>query len=201
MSQSGRGEAAAPLVGALLVGGESARFGSPKQLAIWRGASLAEHVAAALEAVTSELVAVGGGALPPSLASIERLADAGPTRGPLAGVLGALEARPGAAILAAACDQPRLTSEALAWLVAQRRPGAIAVVARRDAGGIEPVPGLFEPTSRAVLAELSATGGSLQRLAERSDVVVAPLPEQLATAWTSVDRPSDLESLDPPTPI
>ena len=178
---------AAPLRGVVLVGGDSRRFGSPKQLAAFRGSSFGALVVAALEPVVGEPFAVGAGALPPALGALPRLSDARGSRGPIAGLLGALEATPATALLAVACDQPLVTHEALRWLVAHRRAGAIAVVARLGAGAIEPLPGIYEPESLAVLAELAAAGGSLQPLGVRDDVVVATPPRELARAWTSVD--------------
>jgi molybdopterin-guanine dinucleotide biosynthesis protein A len=191
----------APLRAALLVGGESRRFGAPKQFARWGESTFGETVASALGAVAGEPIVVGDGPVPPGLESLRRVADAPGRRGPIAGLLGAFVAAPGAALLAAACDQPLLTPATLQWLVGRRRRGAIAVLARHGERGIEPLPGIYEPTARAVLEELAGAGGSLQPLAERGDVVVAMPPPELAAGWTSIDseeRRRELErSLDP----
>ena len=187
---------AAPLRGVVLVGGESRRFGSPKQLAAFRGSSFGALVVAALDSVVGQPYAVGEGALPPALADLPRLADARDARGPIAGLLGALEATPDTALLAVACDQPLVTGEALRWLVAQRRAGAIAVLARIGAGAIEPLPGIYEPEALAVLAVLAAAGGSLQPLGARDDVVVATPPRELVGAWTSVDTEAKRAELE-----
>jgi molybdopterin-guanine dinucleotide biosynthesis protein A len=188
----------APLLGGLLVGGESRRFGRPKALATWRGSSLAECAAAALTAVAPEVVLLGGGPSPLSLSALRRLADAPGARGPLAGILGALGAHPDRALLVAACDQPLLSVAALRWLVGLRRPGAIAVVARLGGAGIEPLPGLYEPAARPVLEALARGGGSLQPLGDREDVLAPTPPAGLAAAWTSVDTPERLAELERP---
>jgi len=185
-----------PLVGALLVGGASRRFGRPKQLVLWRGATLGERVAAALAAVAGEVVLAGEGEVAPALAALFRAADAAGARGPLAGIAGALAARPGRAVLAAACDQPLLDAAALAWLAGERRPGTLATLARLAPGGIEPLPAIYEPSAAPVLAALAAAGGSLQPLAGRADVRVVTPPPALAAAWTSVDTPAALARLD-----
>ena len=65
-----------PLVGALLVGGSSRRFGSPKALARLGGVMLAERVAAALAPLVDELVVAGAGELPASLSGLPRVDDA-----------------------------------------------------------------------------------------------------------------------------
>ena len=183
------------LVGGLLLGGESRRYGSPKQLARWGEVTLAERAAAALAAVTGEVVLLGAGEVPPALAGLVRIADAPGARGPIAGLVAGLAAYPGRALLALACDQPLIGRAELAWLAERRRGGAIAVVARWAAAGIDPLPGLYEPAALPVLRELAARGGSLQPLAGRADVVAEPPPAALRRAWTSVDRPAELAAL------
>jgi molybdenum cofactor guanylyltransferase len=186
----------APLLGVLLVGGESRRFGAPKQLTPWRGRTLGEQVAAALGAVAGEVVLAGDGEVAPALAALPRVADAAGLRGPIAGLLGALAAHPDRALLAAACDQPLLDATALAWLVGERRDGTLATLARfAGAAGLEPLPGVYEPAVRARLVALAAAGGSLQPLAACADVRVVAPPPELAAAWASADDPAALERL------
>jgi molybdopterin-guanine dinucleotide biosynthesis protein A len=188
--------AAAALVGVLLVGGESRRFGTPKQLAPWRGRTLGEQVAAALAAVAGEVVLAGAGEVAPALVALARAADAAGVRGPIAGLLGACAARPGRALLAAACDQPLLDAAALAWLAGERRAGTVATLARLPgARGVEPLPGVYEPEVRPLLAAFAATGGSLQPLAARADVRIVTPPPELALAWASADDSAALARL------
>jgi molybdopterin-guanine dinucleotide biosynthesis protein A len=183
-----------PLVGALLVGGASRRFGSPKALAQLAGRSFAERVAEALCDLTGELVLLGAGAVPPALERTPRLADVADARGPMAGLLAALRARPDRAWLVAACDQPWLTPAACRWLVAGRSASVIAVVPRLDAAGIEPFPGLYEPASLPVLERLAReAGSSFQPLAGRSDVRSMSPPAELRAAFADVDTERGLD--------
>lgn len=183
-----------PLVGGLLVGGASRRFGRPKALELYAGRAFAERVAEALAAVAGEVVLLGAGEVPAALAGLPRLADAAGVGGPLAGVLAALAARPGHAWLVAACDQPRLDAAALAWLVSWRAPGRIAVLPRATAARVEPFPAVYEPGARAPLeATLRAGDPSMQPLGRRRDVATPPLPRELAGAWRDVDTTGDLE--------
>jgi len=184
-------------VGGILLGGESRRFGAPKQLALWRGVPFAEHVAAALAELVDDLLLLGAGEVPEALAGLRRVEDREGARGPLAGILAGLAAAEGA-LLAVACDQPAVGEEALRWLLDRRRDGALAVVARLGERGIEPFPALYEPAALEPLALLAKADGSLQPLALRPDVVVVEPPEALRRAWVSVDRPDALARLDGP---
>ncbi|GMU64895.1 MAG: hypothetical protein AMXMBFR36_11690 [Acidobacteriota bacterium] len=185
--------ALAPLVGGLLVGGASRRFGRDKALALLEGRPLAERVAAALAAVSREVVLLGAGPVPASLDAMARIADDPRGRGPLAGLLGAFAARPDSAWLVAACDQPWLDESALAWLLGERTPGAIAVLPRRGGPGVEPFPAVYEPGAAPVLALLAEGGGSLQPLAARDDVATPRVPGELERAFADVDFERDLD--------
>lgn len=185
--------ALAPLVGGILVGGASRRFGSAKALVPLAGRTFAEHVAVALAAAADEIFLLGDGPVPSSLAALPQLPDAAGVVGPLAGILAALAARPDRAWLVAACDQPYLTPEACRWLAGERRTGALAVLPRLGAGGVEPFPGIYEPACRGALTALAAGGRtSLQPLAGIAGVRLVAVPSPLAAALVDVDRPEEL---------
>ncbi|MBP1641976.1 MAG: Glutamate dehydrogenase [Acidobacteria bacterium] len=178
-----------PLVAGLLVGGASRRFGRPKALEPWRGLAFAERVAAALEAVAGEVVLLGSGPVPASLAGRARLADAPQAAGPLAGLLGALRARRDRAWLVAACDQPLLTASACRWLAGERVAGRLAVLPRAAADRVHPFPAIYEPEALPWL-EAMATGGdqSLQPLGRRPDVATPEPPPEVAAAFDDFDE-------------
>ena len=188
-----RRRALAPLVGGLLVGGRSSRFGRPKALEPLAGTTFAEHAVAALGAVAAEVHLLGDGEIPAALAGLPRLADRGDRGGPLAGVLAALAERPDRAWLIVACDQPFLSPELCRWLAGQRDPAWLAVLPRLTPERIQPFPAVYEPAVRAVL-EAVARGAdpSLQRLAQRPDVATPEPPAALRPAFRDVDTPDDL---------
>ena len=110
---------------------------------------------------------------------------------------------PGHAVVAAACDQPRFSTEAVDWLLAQRRPGTWAVLPRRpgsgDAGPVEPLGALYEPQARGLLEPLLAEGGRGPRAIAGHPKVAHPvIPDALARCWTSIDTPDDLARLGEP---
>lgn len=183
----------APLVGGILVGGGSRRFGRPKALERLDGRSFAERVVCALEQVVSEVVLLGSGPVPDSLAGLARLPDAPGADGPLAGILAGLSARRDRAWLVAACDQPFLTRGLLEWLVTRREAGRIAVLPRLAAGGIEPFPAIYEPGALGFLSGLAIDEGSIQPLAGRPDVLTPRPPPELARALRDIDTGADLD--------
>lgn len=109
----------ARVLGAVLVGGASSRFGSDKAAAAWRGEPLAAHAAAVLAPFCAAVVRVGGDGVP----------DRPRTGlGPLGGVAGALahaEALGFDTVLTIACDMPRVPS-ALIEALLQSAPACCA---------------------------------------------------------------------------
>jgi len=182
----------APLVGGLLVGGSSRRFGRDKALAPLAGRALAERVASALSAVVPEILLLGGGPVPAPLAGLARIADDPRARGPLAGLLAAFAARPDHAWLLVACDQPWLDEGALDWLVGARSPRAIAVLPRLGGRGIEPFPAIYEPGARTELERLARAGGSFQPLVRSAGVAMPRVPSEHERAFADVDYERDL---------
>lgn len=108
------------ILGAVLIGGRSSRFGSNKAKAEWNGRALAEHAAALVGQFVDEVVAVGGDGPVPDLPA--------PGLGPLGGIAGALDHAAGhgfASVLTIGCDMPRVPSELLTALL-RRAPAFCA---------------------------------------------------------------------------
>jgi molybdopterin-guanine dinucleotide biosynthesis protein A len=195
-------------------------MGRPKALIELGGTTLAERAAAALAPHVERVVLLGAGPVPPALAGLERIADAalaslpatgggrpgGPLDaqppvggGPLAALLAALGAEPGAAWVLCPCDLPAVRPEAVGWLIGERRPGRRAVIPRLapDAPP-EPLLALYEPTIRPAVEELAAAGGRAPRLlAGLPGVALLAPPRELAGCWRDVDRPEHLLSGEP----
>jgi len=83
-----------PVFAGVLVGGESRRMGRPKQFVEIGGCAMIEHVVRSVSEEVDEVVLLGGGPVPSSLEGLSRVADADGCRGPMAGILGAMRARP-----------------------------------------------------------------------------------------------------------
>ena len=185
----------APVLGGVLVGGESRRMGRLKQFVEVGESTMIERVVRSLSGEVSEIVLLGGGPVPSSLESHSRVADSDDCRGPMAGILGAMRAKPEACWVVAPCDLPLLRPAAVQWLVASRRPGAWAVLPSLE-GFVEPLLALYEPQARALVEEAAtAEEYSLHRLTSSSRVATAEPPAALRRCWFNANTPQELASL------
>ena len=181
-----------PIFGGLLVGGASRRMGRPKATLHFGERKLAEVAASALTASVEEIVLLGAGPVPDVLAGNRRLPDPPGLVGPLAGLLAALRWAPHATWVIAACDLPRVTPEAVAWLVAQRRPGCWAVLPRVGPG-LEPLLAVYEPGARPLLEDLVAAGRRAPRLiADHPSVATPEPPPEIIGCWYNANTPGEL---------
>ncbi len=131
--------ATARLLGAVLAGGRSRRYGGDKSNAVVGGRLLVERSVSALEQVVEEVVVVTSRQLPEGVVTPcipDRFADAGPLGGLHAALHAALEYG-NSGVLLLACDMPLITPEVLRAVAVAMDQGP-AVAPLRDEG-IEPL--------------------------------------------------------------
>lgn len=166
------------VLGAVLAGGESRRFGSDKAMALLRGKPLIEHAIAALAAQTDAVIVVGR-------EHDDWVPDRpAPGLGPLGGINAALHAaaaRGFAAVLTVPCDAPWLPED---------------LVARLDEGGFVaemPVVGLWPVGLAAGLDAWLAESEdrSVRRWARYAGVP----PVAIKQGLPNINTPDDLRTL------
>jgi len=157
------------LTGILLVGGQSRRFGSPKELAEYRGETLREHAWRLLGEACDERIAVGRGGLQD------------PGTGPVAAIAAGLRAATHELAVVVPVDMPLLTAEALHALADVCRDAAIS-----QAG---PLPCAIR---RTALPELEHGERRLRSVLEQLDTVVVTLADDMLA---NVNEPRDLDRL------
>ncbi len=197
------------LTGILLVGGRSARFGSPKALARFDGETLGERAWALLGETCARRIAVGKAADELPL-PFELLDDGIGVRAPLAGLVAGLRAAPTDLCVVVPVDCPAFTPAAVHSLVAAA--GDVDVVVSQTG----PLPGVYRRTALPVLERRLAAGElrlrdalSELRVAEivlpeelllnvntRHDLSQAPKAPPYATARVTVVRVPGAEELD-----
>ena len=187
----------------ILAAGASRRYGSPKQLARYRGESLAARSVRLAHEAGAEAVWVvlgyradpirralrEGGATPAGTSTVRnpRWRD-GMGRSLACGVR-ALDAR-SRAVLVCLADQPLLEAEDLAALVLAWRASPRAIVASRYAGKLG-VPAIFPRSHFRALKSLSGDRGAQVLLTSSNDVISVPIP----AAAVDIDEPRDLSGL------
>jgi glutamate dehydrogenase (NADP+)/cyclic pyranopterin phosphate synthase/molybdopterin-guanine dinucleotide biosynthesis protein A len=184
-----------PIRAGILVGGQSRRMGSPKQLVEVEGEALLDRVIAGLGPRFDRPVLLGAGRVPSSVAGLRRIPDPPGLVGPIAGFLAAMRWDPDATWLMAACDQPSISPAAVSWLLDQRQPGRWAIMPRLADGPLEPFLAIYEPQSLPLLEAVARKGFAAPwRIAEHQNVASPSPPDDLATSWRSVNTPEDLAS-------
>ena len=185
----------APLYACLLIGGRSSRMGWPKHLIKGgNGLTWVENTVKLLTPFTRDIVLSGAGDVPATLHSLQRIPDVPDVQGPLTGILASMRWQPDACWLLLACDMPNITSEALEWLLASRRPDSWGTVPRlEDDGFVEPLLALYEPQAKDYFEELCDSGiFRISMVARRSKISTPVVPHGLSRAWSNINTPDEL---------
>lgn len=166
------------LLGAVLAGGQSSRFGSDKALAVYRGAPLLDHAVAGLARWCDAVVVAGRDGGVPDWPE--------PGMGPLGGLAGALihaQDQGFDAVLAVSVDAVLLPDDLLERLA----PGPSFVAD-------QPVVGLWPVSVIGIVQDILRSEGrhSLRALAERSDARAVQCSKPLA----NINTRSDLDLLE-----
>lgn len=168
-------------VGAILAGGRSRRFGSPKQVASIGGVRLVERVAAAVRSASATPVAIVAADSPDLSHLLPCRSDLHPGRGPLGGVHTALLwARELGlrGLLCVACDLPFLPPALLRRLMELGEERGDRAVVPESAGplGIEPLCAWYPTAAIAEITRRESSGDlSLAGMLEVLDVRRVPL--------------------------
>jgi molybdopterin-guanine dinucleotide biosynthesis protein A len=172
------------LTGVLLVGGASARFGSPKALARLGGETLAERAWRVLGDACHERIAVGKTADALGL-PFPVLDDGVDVRASLAGLVAGLRAASNDVAVMLPVDTPLVTAALLRELGAACRDAAVT--------GSGPLPGAYR---RSALPELEAAlAGGRFRLSEAIDALDVAVVHADPALLANVNTPEDLAQL------
>jgi molybdopterin-guanine dinucleotide biosynthesis protein A len=173
--------------GAIIAGGRSTRYGSPKALAAVGGERIIDRVVRAVRVVTPRLLLVASAPELVAAAALDARPDALPGAGPLGGIYTALlwaVEQEYSGVLAVACDMPFLSSPLLAHLLARAEAGGADVVAPESGGRreIEPLCAFYATTCVEALRSALDRGDN-RMIAFHEDVRVERIPLAEVRAW------------------
>lgn len=138
-----------PLNGLVLLGGQSARMGTPKALLNYHGVFQGDYCRMLLGPhcqqvyVSCRTEQLDLPEFNQAFSSAPKILDQYASIGPLTGVLSAMQADPLSAWLVLACDMPLVDSNVIERLVLARNPHRLATLFGHAASGPEPL--LLEP--------------------------------------------------------
>ncbi len=184
------------LLGAVLAGGRSRRYGRDKAMELVAGVPMLHRAIHALEATTDEVVVIScNHAEVPK--GIRGLPDAMPGHGPLGGLHTALleaEACQLHAVLLLACDLPLVGERVMAAIAAQAETSLAA--APRRPGGVEPLSAVSGCSALPLVAERLAESDlslhSLFRALDGRELDLASLGLETGASFLNVNTPEDL---------
>lgn len=177
------------VLGAILAGGQSRRFGSDKALADLGGKPMIVRVAEALAPFVEAIVVCGHPAMPAGMVGVADLPQTG--LGPLGGLAGALHhaaAQGFEAVLAVGCDTPVLDAQLMSRL---RNTGTAAFVVQSPIIGRWPA-----DLEGALLVHMAAPGSRSMR---GWAAAVGATAIDALTPIPNVNTPGDLDRLLPLT--
>ncbi len=184
-----------PLNGLVLAGGESRRMGSDKAALKSGGKTQLARAVALLERHLDKVFVStrAGQAHDPVRAGFEQIVDAYEDLGPIAGILSAMDARPGQSWLVLACDLPNIDDATIAYLVenADDSSPATAYVSVVD-GLPEPLCAIWRPAARPVIEQFLADGYKCPRkmlINSATRLLEQPSPGALH----NINTPEDLD--------
>jgi len=167
------------VLGAIIAGGRSERYGSPKPLVMLRGERLVDRVARALAAAADEVVLIANDAALATAIGLPWRPDELPGMGSLAGVHAALhwaEERDCGGVLAAAADLPLLSPALLRRLRALASEGWDVVLPESTGPrGVEPLCAYYA-TSCSGAIERAIARGDARMIGFHEEVRVQRLP-------------------------
>lgn len=187
-----------PVWGCVLIGGRSSRMGHPKHLiGDDQGKTWLERTVGILRPMVDGLVVSGAGLLPPGLADIPRLLDIPRVSGPLAGVVAAMRWQPLVSWVVLACDMPRVSGEAVAWLLAERPLGCWGRVPKNaESGRFEPLFAWYDFRAGHLFEEQLLVGNWRLGEAIAHPRLAHPIISgELAAAWANVNTLEQLAAL------
>jgi molybdopterin-guanine dinucleotide biosynthesis protein A len=184
------------LTAALFVGGESRRMGVDKATLLFQGEPLWMRQLKILRGLHPERILLSARSRPPWCPEeVEVVPDEQPSRGPLSGLVAALERSQTTHLLALAIDLPHMSTEHLQRLWLQAAPD-VSVIPQRDRH-YEPLAAMYarnvqSPAKQALLRNRLSLQSLSQELVVNGTASIYQVSASESQLYRNVNRPEDL---------
>lgn len=153
------------IYGLVLAGGMSTRMGQDKSLMQWHGKEQHYYMADLLQDFCSE-VFISCREDQPINNAYKTIVDSVEGKGPIVGILSAMEQYPDVAWLVVACDLPLIDKATLQTLINNRNTTKVATTYKSPYDGLpEPLITIWEPSAKVVLEDFRSRGYNCPRKA------------------------------------
>lgn len=181
---------------AIFAGGQSQRMGQDKAQLEINGETLLQRTAELALAVSARIYIIGR-LIPENwpLAAVQFMLDEAPHQGPLGGLQTALKKEN--EVFALACDMPKLTIDALRWLLKEREKSQAAhgLIVQNDERW-EPLFSVYTATCLPLIEEnLQAERRSLHALIKRGEFDFVAAPLEIQSQLINVNTPEEWDAL------
>lgn len=184
------------LNGLVLAGGKSLRMGHDKGLINWQGKEQRYYIADLMQNFCDEVYISCRTEQQDEIDSEYRtITDSVEGKGPIVGILSALEKNPDAAWLVIACDLPLIDEATIKYLIENRDTDKIATTYKSPHDGLpEPLITIWEPKSIDALHSFRAQGYNCPRkvLINSDTHIIEPKNKQ---ALINANTPEDAEQV------
>ena len=184
-------ESSSDILGVVLSGGSSRRFGSDKALTTLDGRALIEHVYDALSRAVPKVVVSVGSANRTYHVPSQYVIDQWQDVGPLSGIASALSATETERIFVVAADLPRIRTESItAILDGFQRP--ITIARNADSGRLQPLCGVWHRDILDDLTHYILDGGrTVMAFLDMVDHHTVDIPP---AELANINRPTDVRA-------
>jgi molybdopterin-guanine dinucleotide biosynthesis protein A len=189
---------APPVLGLVLAGGRSRRFGRDKAGIEIDGQALLARIFTLVDSVVERVfVSVRADQVDEALRKhYSLIVDEQPELGPAGGILAAHAHSPDAAWFVIACDMPLLDERSIRLLIESRRAEKAGTGYRSPLDGLpEPLCAIWEPATLETFRQRVESGGSLSPRDMLADANVELIDAADARALANVNTPADFERL------
>ena len=186
-----------PVWACVLIGGKSSRMGQPKHLIEDnRKTTWLEREVKILAPLVDKIMVSGAGRLPDNLSDISRLDDIPGVAGPLTGIVAAIRSQPMVSWLLAACDMPHFSTEAIKWLLDQRRAGCWGLVPQlAGSTRVEPLLAWYDFRAGHIFEEqLARKNLRISNVATHPKIDNPVIPLHLRQSWQNINTPNQLSA-------